>query len=75
MLDSLCLSKSPSPLLNFDGDFDGVGHGDVMCKKTSRKECIPVGCIPPSLYRTGDLCPWSLSPGGFLSGGGSLSRG
>ena len=76
MLDSLFLSKSPSPLLNFDGDFDGLGHDDVMCKKTSRKECIPVGCVPPSLYRTGDLCPGGLSPGWISVGGGeSLSRG
>ena len=75
MLDSLFLSKSPSPLLNFDGDFDGLGHGDVMCKKTSRKECIPVGCVPPSLYRTGDLCPWGLSPGGDFCRGEGLCPG
>ena len=33
------------------------------------QECIPVGCVPPALYRTGE----SLS-GGCLSPGGSLSR-
>ena len=48
----------------------------------SNKFQIPVGCVPPALYRTGGslsrglfqggLCPGGLCPGGSLSGGVSV---
>ena len=44
---------------------------------TQEQECIPVGCVPPALYRTGGLCPGGGLSKGSLSGGlcqgGSLS--
>ena len=47
-----------------------------------KQECIPVGCVPPALYRTaggvflqGGLCPGGLCPGGSLSGWVSVQRG
>ena len=41
--------------------------------KTYKQECIPVGCLPPTLYRTGGLSPGGgLCPGGSQSGGSSI---
>ena len=51
----------------------------VFLIDSEKRECIPVGCVPPALYRTGGLCPGNLCLGclwlrGSLSRG-SLSRG
>ena len=49
--------------------------------KHSKQECIPVGFVPPTLYRKGggmvSLCPGrgAISVQGILCPGGSLSRG
>ena len=53
-----------------------LGHESQKVKK--KQECIPVGCVPPVLYRTGNLCPgpgrvsvqWGLCPGGVSVQGG-----
>ena len=52
----------------------------VFLIDSEKRECIPVGCVPPALYRTEGLCPGDLCLGclwlGGVSGpGGSLSRG
>ena len=37
-----------------------------------KQECIPVGCVPSALYRTGGLCPGGFCPGGLCPGGVSV---
>ena len=27
-----------------------------------KQECIPVGCVPPAVYRTGGVCPGDPPP-------------
>ena len=38
------------------------------------QECIPVGCVPPALYRKGVLCPEGCLSSGSLSRGFSVQR-
>ena len=45
-----------------------VHYGRIYDEVFPKQECIPEGCVPPTLYRVGGLCP-----GEFLSGRGSLS--
>ena len=46
-----------------------------------QQECIPVGCVLPTLYHNGGHCPGrslskeGLCPRGSVFGGGSLSKG
>ena len=47
-----------------------------------KQQCIPVGCVPSVLYRTGDLCPgwgvsvkWEVSVQGGLGLGVSVQEG
>ena len=50
----------------FDGMVNCCLVLNTLTQNMDEQECIPVGCVPPVLYRTGgSLCP----------GGGSLSRG
>ena len=49
----------------FDGMVNCCLVLNTLTQNMDEQECIPVGCVPPVLYRTGgSLCP----------GGGSLSR-
>ena len=32
----------------------------AVCRGTIKQECIPVGCVPPALYRTG-VSVWGVS--------------
>ena len=41
----------------------------TRCQQNKLQECIPVGCVPPALYRTGGLpdrdpSPWTETPPG-----------
>ena len=50
-------------------------QGEILPTSTTflkrKQECIPVGCVPPDLYRTGGgLCPGDVSVQGGLCPGG-----
>ena len=54
----------------FDGMVNCCLVLNTLTQNMDEQECIPVGCVPPVLYRTGG----SLCPGGGLYPGGSMSR-
>ena len=78
--------QSLSGLNSFAIEIPCSGSSDSwQTKYVSKQECIPVGCIPPTLYHTGGslsggqcprgLCPGVVSVQGELCPWGLLSKG